>query len=369
MIASALNSKEELHRIAFKELWKTIEKEYDNTPFNTKWNLFTELQSMKISNSYKNYSEIVKQFDEHRCCLLKADLLVNKLLSLLFLNIMPDTARHFKISNQVLKNGRKIPDYHYIKQKFNCFVNEELSYDLQEKMENNHLNMVTSRRGGRPHPSRVPSDWNNNSSNTELNHNNALNTLCNWCGSLNHKGNDCPHKDKICNYCKRKEHLQKVCFKKQYDDRVNGITTNEKDDSDHTLINTFITSEESHENQLIRHDSGRICLLWESHYASMIIIDSGVTCHAFYDRTMFESIKPTTQNTFVIDESPLSVQGQGNVHLHCKVNEKINKITFWNTLYTSGLKYHVISFKRINKSGFMIVLQKGISQLWKNDRI
>ena len=85
---------------------------------------------MKISNSYKNYSEIVKQFDEHGCCLLKAGLLINELLSLLFLNIMPDTVRHFKISNQVSEDGRKIPDYHYIKQKFNCFVNEEFSHNL-----------------------------------------------------------------------------------------------------------------------------------------------------------------------------------------------------------------------------------------------
>ena len=43
MIASALDSKEELHRIALKKLWKIIEREYSNTPFDTKWNLLTEL--------------------------------------------------------------------------------------------------------------------------------------------------------------------------------------------------------------------------------------------------------------------------------------------------------------------------------------
>ena len=36
MIASALGSKEELCRMAPKELWKTIEKEYGDTPFDTK---------------------------------------------------------------------------------------------------------------------------------------------------------------------------------------------------------------------------------------------------------------------------------------------------------------------------------------------
>ena len=43
MIASALDSKEKLCRMIFKKLWKTIEKEYDDTPFNIKWNLLTEL--------------------------------------------------------------------------------------------------------------------------------------------------------------------------------------------------------------------------------------------------------------------------------------------------------------------------------------
>ena len=43
MIASALSSKKELHKMIFKKLWKTIEREYDNTSFDTKWNLFTEL--------------------------------------------------------------------------------------------------------------------------------------------------------------------------------------------------------------------------------------------------------------------------------------------------------------------------------------
>ena len=308
MITSALSSKEELHRMVFKKLWKTIEKEYDNTPFDTKWNLLTELQSIKINNSYNNYSEIIKQFNEHRHHFLKTDFLVNKLLSLLFLNIMPDTAKHFKILNQVLEDGRKISDYHYIKQKFNCFINEKFSHDFQKKMENNHLNMVTSRQGGRPHPSKVPNDWNNNSSNAGLNLNNALNTLCNQCESLNHKGNNCSHKNKICNYCKKEKHLQKICFKKQCDNKVNDITTNEKDDSDHAFMNVFIILKESHKNWLTRHDSGRICSLQESHYTSMIIIDSEVTCHAFYDRTMFKSIEFTMQNTSAINGNPLSIQ-------------------------------------------------------------
>ena len=100
---------------------------------------------MKISNSYKNYSEIVKQFDEHRHCFLKAGLLINELLLFLFLNIISDTVRHFKILNQISKDGRKISDYHYIKQKFNHFVNKEFSYNFQKKIENNHLNMMMSR--------------------------------------------------------------------------------------------------------------------------------------------------------------------------------------------------------------------------------
>ena len=87
--------------MASKELWKIIEREYDDTPFNTKWNLLTKLQNMKISNNYKNYSDIIKQFDEHRHHFLKADLSV--------------TARQFKTFNQILKNGKIIPDYHYIK--------------------------------------------------------------------------------------------------------------------------------------------------------------------------------------------------------------------------------------------------------------
>ena len=76
MIASALGSKEELRRMAPEELWKAIEREYGDTPFDTKWNLLTELQSMKVSNNYKNYSKVVKQFDERRHCLLEAGLSV-----------------------------------------------------------------------------------------------------------------------------------------------------------------------------------------------------------------------------------------------------------------------------------------------------
>ena len=185
---------------------------------------------MKVSNNYKNYSEVVKQFDECEHHFLKAGLSVNKLLSFLFLNIMLDTARQFKTFNQISEDGKTILDYHYIKQRFNCFVNKELSYDCRDKMENNHLNMMTNRQGGRPCPSTVPSNQNNNLNNT-------LNTLCNQCESSDHKGNDCFHKDKICNYCKREGYLQKVCYKKQHDDRVNGFTTNkEEDDSDHALI-------------------------------------------------------------------------------------------------------------------------------------
>ena len=346
-----------------KKLWKIIEREYDNTPFDTKWNILTKLQSMKINNNYKNYSEIIKQFNKHKCCFLKTDLLINELLLLFFLNIMPDIVRQFKTFNQMSEDNKIIFNYHYIKQRFNYFVNEELNYDCQNKMENNHLNMVTNRQGGRPHFSTVPSDWNNNSSNAELNLNNALNTLCNQCKSLNHKGINCSHKNKICNYCKRKEHLQKTCYKKKYNDRVNSITINKKDDSDHALINTFITSEKSHKNQLTKHDSDRICLLQESHYAFIIIVDSEATCHAFYNRIMFKLIEPTMQNISAIDKSSLSIQGQENVHLHCKINRKINKIIFQNAFYTSGLKYHMISLKRMNKFSFMIILQKSVSQL------
>ena len=36
IIISALDSKEELCRMTSKELWKTIKKEYNNTPFDTK---------------------------------------------------------------------------------------------------------------------------------------------------------------------------------------------------------------------------------------------------------------------------------------------------------------------------------------------
>ena len=161
---------------------------------------------------------------------------------------MPDTARQFKTFNQVSENDKTIPDYHYIKQRFNCFVNKELSYDCWDKMENNHLNMVMNRRSSRPCPSTVPSDQNNNSSNTGLNPNNTSNTLCNQCGSLDHKGIDCPHKDKICDYCKREGHLQKACYKKKHNDRVNSITTDKEDDSNHALINVFITLKKSHKN-------------------------------------------------------------------------------------------------------------------------
>ena len=145
IIASALSSKKELCRMAFKKLWKTIKREYNDTSFDTKWNLLTEFQSMKINNNYKNYFEIIKQFDECRHCLLKAGLLINELLSLFFLNIMPDTVRQFKIFNQISENDKTIPDYHYIKQKFNCFMNEELNYDCWDKMESNHLNIIMNR--------------------------------------------------------------------------------------------------------------------------------------------------------------------------------------------------------------------------------
>ena len=36
IIASALGSKEELHKMAPEELWKAIEREYDDTSFDTK---------------------------------------------------------------------------------------------------------------------------------------------------------------------------------------------------------------------------------------------------------------------------------------------------------------------------------------------
>ena len=235
-------------------------------------------------------------------------------------------------------------------------------------MENNHLNMVMNRQSSRSHPSMILSDWNNNSSNIGSNSNNVSNTLCNWCESSDHKGINCSHKNKICDYCKRKGHLQKACYKKKCNDRVNSITTDKKDDPNHALINVFITLKKSHKNQLTRHDSGRICSLQESHYTFMIIIDSETTCHIFYNRTMFELIELTMQNASVINENPLSIQKWGNVHLHCKINERINKITFQNTLYISDLKYYVISFKRMNKSNFMIIFQKGVSQLQKNDR-
>ena len=119
MIASALDSKKELCSIALKKLWKTIEKEYDNTFFDMKWNLLTEFQNMKISNNYKNYSNVVKQFNECRHHFLKTGLSVNKLLSFFFLNIIPDTARQFKTFNQISEDGKTILNYHYIKWKFN----------------------------------------------------------------------------------------------------------------------------------------------------------------------------------------------------------------------------------------------------------
>ena len=154
--------------------------------------------------------------------------------------------------------------------------------------------MVTNRWGSRPHFSRVLSNWNNNFSNTESNFNNILSTLCNQCESSDHKSNDCFYKDKICDYCKKERHLQKICFKKQCDDRINDVTTNEENDSDYAFINTFIISEEFHKNQLTRYNSGRICLLQKSHYTFMIIVDSEVTCHAFYNKIMFKSIESTT---------------------------------------------------------------------------
>ena len=162
---------------------------------------------MKINNNYKNYFKIIKQFNKHRYCLLKASLSVNKLLSLLFLNIMPDTAKQFKIFNQMSEDGKTIPNYHYIKQRFNHFVNKKLNYNHQNKMKNNHLNMVTNRWNNRSHSNTVLNNQNNNFSNTESNLNNISNTLYNQCGSSDHKGINCSHKNKICNYCKRKEHL------------------------------------------------------------------------------------------------------------------------------------------------------------------
>ena len=106
----------------------------------------------------------------------------------------------------------------------------------------------------------------------------------------------------------------------------------------------------------MRYNSGRICSLQELYYAFIIIIDSETICYVFYDRIMFKSIELIIQNASAINESPLNVQKQRNIHLHCKVNEKINKIIFQNTFYTLNLKYHVISFKRMNKSDFIIVL-------------
>ena len=158
MIASALSSKKKLCRMTSEKLWKAIEREYGDTSFDTKWNLLTELQSIKVSNNYKNYSEIIKQFNEHKHCLLKADLLINELLSLLFLNIISDTVKQFKTFNQVSENDKTILNYYYIKQRFNCFMNKELSYDCWNKMENNYLNMVMNRQSSRPCPSIIPSN-------------------------------------------------------------------------------------------------------------------------------------------------------------------------------------------------------------------
>ena len=70
---------------------------------------------MKISNNYKNYSDIIKQFNEYKHHFLKADLSVNKLLLLFFLNIMLNTAKQFKTFNQISENNKIILNYHYIK--------------------------------------------------------------------------------------------------------------------------------------------------------------------------------------------------------------------------------------------------------------
>ena len=43
---------------------------------------------------------------------------------------MSDTAKHFKTLNHISENNKKILDYYYIKQKFNYFINEELSHNL-----------------------------------------------------------------------------------------------------------------------------------------------------------------------------------------------------------------------------------------------
>ena len=183
-------------------------------------------------------------------------------------------------------------------------MNKELSYDCQNKMKNNHLNMMTNRQSSRFCPSTIFNNWNNNSNNTESNFNNILNTLCNWCESSDYKNIDCSHKNKIYDYCKREEHLQKICYKKKCDNKVNSITTDKKNDSDYTFINTFIISEKSHQNWLTKHNSDKICLLQKSHYTSIIIINSKIIYHAFYDRIMFESIKFIMQNTSAINKPP-----------------------------------------------------------------
>ena len=131
--------------------------------------------------------------------------------------------------------------------------------------------------------------------------------MCNQYKSSDYKNINYLHKNKICNYCKRKVHFQKICYKKKCDDKINSIIINKEDDSDYVFINTFITSEESHKNQLTKYDLGRICLLQESHYTSIIIIDLEITCHAFYDRIMFKLIKLTIQNIFAINKSLLNV--------------------------------------------------------------
>ena len=108
MTASALGNEDELLRMAPAALWKII-KEYGKISFDTKWKLFTELQNMKISSDYKNYYEVVKQFDERVCRFEEAGLTIKELRSTLFLNIMPDSARQFlRTSNQVSEEDSKV---------------------------------------------------------------------------------------------------------------------------------------------------------------------------------------------------------------------------------------------------------------------
>ena len=109
MTASALGNEDELLRMAPAALWKIIKEEYGKISFDTKWKLFRELQKMKISSDYKNYYEVVKQFDERVYRLEEAGLTIKEPRSKLFLNIMPDSARQFlRTSNQVSGEDSKV---------------------------------------------------------------------------------------------------------------------------------------------------------------------------------------------------------------------------------------------------------------------